>query len=139
VQYAALVFGIVFLAVGLLGFVPGVTMSLEDLRFAGHESRAMLLGIFQVSILHNMVHLFFGVVGIWLATHPRTSRAYLIWGGLVYALLWLYGLAIDLSGPANVVPVNQADNWLHLVLAVAMIALGVLLSRRRSTVPGTVE
>lgn len=61
VQLAALVTGVVFLLVGLLGFVPGVTTDYDQLQFASHDSSAMLLGVFQVSVLHNIVHLLFGV------------------------------------------------------------------------------
>jgi amino acid permease len=50
---------------------------------------------------------------------------------VIYGVLWLYGLLIGDSMPANFVPMNMADDWLHLVLAVAMIALGVLLGRDR--------
>ncbi|MDX6447554.1 MAG: hypothetical protein QOD08_17, partial [Gaiellaceae bacterium] len=67
VQSAALLAGIVFLAVGILGFVPGITTHYGDLTFAGHDSGAKLLGIFQTSILHNIVHLLFGLVGIAMA------------------------------------------------------------------------
>jgi hypothetical protein len=57
----------------------------------------------------------------------------LLGGGIVYAVLWLYGLAIDFDTAANFVPLNTADNWLHLGLAVTMVALGLLPgSRRRS-------
>ena len=98
--------------------------------FAGHESGAMLLGLFRVSVLHNLVHLAFGVAGVALARTVPGARNYLIWGGAVYAVLWLYGLLIPHDGPANFVPVNTADNWLHLVLAIGMIGLGVLLGRR---------
>jgi hypothetical protein len=52
-----------FLLVGVAGFVPGLTTSYGDLAFAGHQSGAMLLGIFQVSILHNIVHLLFAIAG----------------------------------------------------------------------------
>jgi arginine exporter protein ArgO len=128
-QKVALVFGIVFLIVGLGGFIPGLTSNIESLQFAGHESEAMLLGIFQVSILHNIVHLLFGIVGLLAARSFGGSRAYLIWGGVVYALLWLYGLFVPHDHSANFVPLNTADNWLHFVLAVAMIGLGLLLGR----------
>ena len=64
VQLAALVVGVVFLVVGVLGFVPGITSDYDSLGAAGHESHAMLLGIFQVSVLHNIVHLLFGVAGV---------------------------------------------------------------------------
>jgi arginine exporter protein ArgO len=129
VQLAATVVSAVFVLVGILGFVPGVTTNYDQLSFAGHNSGALLLGIFAVSVLHNLVHLAFGLVGLAMARTARGARNYLVFGGVVYAVLWLYGLLIDHDSGANFVPVNTADNWLHLVLAVAMIALGVLLGR----------
>ncbi|MBT2586517.1 DUF4383 domain-containing protein [Arthrobacter sp. ISL-95] len=130
IQRAAQVVGAVFLLVGVLGFIPGVTTGYDSLAFAGHDSEALLLGIFQVSILHNIVHLLFGVAGLLMARTPSQSRNYLIGGGAVYLVLWIYGLVIDQESAANFVPVNSADNWLHLILGVGMIALGVVLSRR---------
>jgi hypothetical protein len=130
VQTVAAVVGAVFLLVGVLGFIPGITSSYDQMGFAGHGSGAMLLGLFRVSVLHNLVHLAFGVVGVALARTVPGARDYLVWGGVVYAVLWLYGLLIPHDGPANFVPVNTADNWLHLVLAIGMIGLGVLLGRR---------
>jgi hypothetical protein len=137
VQLAALVVGIVFLAVGVLGFIPGITTHYDQLTFAGHHSQAALLGIFNVSILHNIVHLLFGVAGILLARTVSAARGYLIGGGIVYLVLFLYGMVIDHDSSANFVPVNTADNWLHLVLAIGMIALGVLLTRRGTAVRAT--
>ncbi|MBD1538482.1 DUF4383 domain-containing protein [Arthrobacter sp. S1_S22] len=129
IQTAALAVGAVFLLVGVLGFIPGITTNYETLGFAGHESGALLLGIFQVSILHNIVHLLFGVAGIAMARSAAQSRNYLIGGGAVYLVLWIYGLLIGKDTAANFVPVNTADDWLHFVLGVAMIGLGVALSR----------
>jgi len=120
----------VFLIVGIAGFIPGVTADYGELTFAGHHSGAMLMGIFAVSVLHNIVHLLFGIAGILFARSVTAARSYLIVGGIVYAVLWLYGLIIDRDSSMNFVPLNNADNWLHLVLAVGMIALGVLLGRR---------
>jgi hypothetical protein len=134
VQQAALLMGAVFLLVGILGFVPGVTTDYDSLEFAEHHSGAQLLGIFQVSVLHNLVHLLFGIAGVLMARTPLGARRYLIGGGVVYLALWIYGLVIDLDSKANFVPVNEADNWLHLALGVAMVALGVLLTRRRGAV-----
>ena len=133
VQLAAAVVGATFLLVGVLGFIPGITTDYDSLGAAGHESHAKLLGIFQVSILHNIVHLLFGAAGLALARTPSTARTFLIGGGVVYLVLWLYGLVIDRDSSANFVPVNTADNWLHFVLGVGMIALGVLLTRRAAT------
>jgi hypothetical protein len=129
VQSAALLAGIVFLAVGILGFVPGITTHYGDLSFAGHDSGAKLLGIFQVSILHNIVHLLFGLVGIAMARTWEGARTFLIGGGVIYLVLFGYGLLAHGDSGANFVPVNSADNVLHLALGVVMIALGYLLGR----------
>jgi hypothetical protein len=130
---AALLVGAVFLLVGLLGFVPGITSHYGDLGAAGHESTAKLLGVFQVSVLHNIVHLLFGVAGVVLSRTNDGSRAYLIGGGVIYLVLWIFGLVIDKTSDANFVPVNSADDWLHFVLGVGMIGLGVALSRNLRT------
>jgi hypothetical protein len=134
VQRASLAVGIVFIVVGILGFIPGITTNYDVLLIAGHESEALLLGIFQVSILHNLVHLLFGIAGIALARTAVGARNFLIWGGVVYLVLWLYGLFIDQDAAVNFVPLNTADNWLHLVLGLGMIVLGVTLGRRRGSV-----
>jgi hypothetical protein len=137
VRLAATVVAAVFLLVGILGFVPGITTEYDGMTFAGHESTAMLLGVFHVSILHNIVHLLFGIVGFVLARTVPGATNYLIGGGVVYAVLWIYGLVVDHDSAANFVPLNTADNWLHLFLAVGMIGLGVALRRlptdRRAT------
>ncbi|HET6287748.1 MAG TPA: DUF4383 domain-containing protein [Amycolatopsis sp.] len=125
-QLIALGVGAVFLLVGILGFIPGITTNYEQLSGAGHESGALLLGVFQVSILHNIVHLAFGVAGILLARTVSGAKAFLVGGGVIYLVLWLYGLLIDHGSAANFVPVNNADNWLHLGLAVGMLALGLI-------------
>lgn len=134
-QTAATVVAGTFLLVGVLGFIPGVTTDYDSMAFAGHDSTAQLLGIFQVSILHNIVHLLFGIAGLVLATSWRGARAYLIAGGAIYMVLLIYGLAIDHGSNANFVPVNGADNWLHLALGVGMLALGLGLGRT----PGTAD
>jgi hypothetical protein len=129
---AAKVVGAVFLLVGILGFIPGITSNYSSLSFAGHMSEAKLLGIFQVSILHNIVHILFGIAGLAMARRADSARTYLVGGGIIYLVLWIYGLVTSDQSSANFVPVNTADDWLHLVLGLGMIALGVVLSRRRA-------
>lgn len=129
VQAAAALVGMVFLLVGILGFVPGITTDYDALEVAGHESHAELLGFFQVSVLHNVVHLLFGAAGLAMARTASSAKAFLIGGGAVYLVLWLYGLLVDKASQANFVPLNTADDWLHLVLGVGMIGLGVALGR----------
>jgi hypothetical protein len=135
VRTAAQVVAAVFLLVGVLGFIPGITTGYDTMQFAGHHSEAMLLGVFKVSILHNIVHLLFGAAGFALARTAGGAKAYLVGGGAVYLVLWLYGLVIDKDSAANFVPLNTADDWLHFVLGVGMIALGLVLGKRVAADP----
>jgi hypothetical protein len=134
VQTVARLVGIVFLLVGIAGFIPGITTNLYDgLDFAGDGSEAELLGLFQVSVLHNIVHALFGV-GIFMAATPSGARTFLIGSGAIYVVLFLLGIV----GGADWVPVNDADDWLHLGLAVGLLGLGFGLTRdRHRTVAAT--
>lgn len=136
VRWAATVTAGIFLLVGILGFVPGITADYDQLGFAGHESQANLLGLFQVSVLHNIVHLLFGIVGLALARTSRGAFLFLVGGGLIYLVLWLYGLVIEPTSAANFVPLNSADNWLHLGLGLGMIGLGIVF-RPTASPPAT--
>jgi hypothetical protein len=129
----ALAVSLLFLVVGILGFVPGITTNLGDLTFAGHHTDTELVGLFQVSVLHNVVHLLFGVVGLVLARSASGAYAYLLGGGIVYLVLWIYGLVVDSNSDANFVPLNTADNWLHFVLGLGMVVLGIVLGNRRKS------
>ena len=134
VQNVARLVGAVFLLVGIAGFIPGLTTNLYDgLEFAGNDGNAELLGLFQVSILHNIVHGLFGFAGLALAATPGGARSFLVGGGAIYIVLWLLGIL----GGADWIPSNRADDWLHLVLGVGMIGIGVALTRE-NRVPSTV-
>ena len=137
VQKAAAAVGAVFLLVGVLGFIPGITSNYGQLEFAGAGSDAALLGLFQVSILHNIVHLLFGVLGLVMARSASGARSYLVFGGIIYLVLFLYGLVVGQNSAGNFVPLNTADDILHLVLGIGMIALGVVLTRGRNDVSAT--
>jgi hypothetical protein len=125
VRLAATAVAAVFLLVGILGFIPGITSDYDSMSFGGHMSGAELLGIFQVSILHNIVHLLFGVVGLALARRTPGAVNYLLGGGVIYLVLWIYGLVVSKSSDANFVPLNTADDWLHFVLGLGMLGLGI--------------
>jgi hypothetical protein len=133
IQKAALAVAAVFVLIGVLGFIPGFTTHYGDMRLAGHHSGAKLIGLFQVSVLHNLLHLGFGLAGLVLARRVAGARLFLAGGGAAYLGLWLYGFAINRETAANVVPFNEADNWLHLFLGFGMLALGLLLSNEVGT------
>ncbi|MFC4376087.1 DUF4383 domain-containing protein [Nocardia halotolerans] len=133
IQWAALAVGAIFLLVGVLGFIPGVTTDYDSFEWAGHHSDAKLFGLFAVSGLHNIVHLVFGVLGVLAAATAATARTFLIGGGVIYLVLWLYGLLVDRNSDANFIPLNDADNWLHLGLGLGMIVLGAVLPRTLKT------
>jgi hypothetical protein len=135
VQIVALLAGAAFLLVGILGFVPGITSGYSDLSFAGRHSEAHLLGLFQVSVLHNVVHLLFGVVGLAAARSVAGARGFLIGAGAIYLVLTVYGFLVGHDSPANFVPVNAADNVLHLGLGLGMLAAGLVLAKSSPRTP----
>lgn len=133
IQAFAAIMGGAFLLAGIGGFIPGVTTNYDELEFAGPESGAKLLGLFEVSILHNIVHILFAV-GLIAAARYSWSRIYLLGGGVAYLGVALYGFLVDHESDANFLPVNDADNLLHVGLSLAMIALGIIgvrMSRAR--------
>jgi hypothetical protein len=126
VQDAARLVGIVFLVVGVAGFVPGLTTNLFDgLEFAGSDGTAELLGRFDVSVLHNMVHGLFGLAGLALAGTAGGARMYLLGGGALYLALSVLGAV----GGGDWLPTDRADDSLHLALGVGMVAAGLAVSR----------
>ncbi len=128
--------GLTFLLTGVAGFIPGVTAMYDQLELYGTDSKAELLDLFRVSILHNIVHLLFAV-GLLAAARASSAKAYLLGGGVVYLGVVAYGFLVDEESEANFLPLNDADNLLHLGLGLGMILLGLIGlaadRRRRST------
>jgi Domain of unknown function (DUF4383) len=136
-QTLSMVFGIAFLGAGILGFIPGITTNYDELKFAGNESAAELLGIFQVSILHNIVHLLFGVAGLAFARTVEGAKTYLLGSGIIYVVLFLYGVLVSSGSDANFVPANSADDLLHLALAIGLLASWYVSRGERGMAPAT--
>lgn len=113
-QYLALAIGAVYVLVGIVGFlVTGFS------GFAEAEGD-LLLGIFEVNPLHNIVHLLIGAAGIMLWQPLSRARVYGWLLGVGYGATFVYGLFVANSDePANFLALNQADNWLHAISAVA--------------------
>jgi hypothetical protein len=119
-QSVALLGGVVLIALGVLGFIPGVTSNEGTIAFAGHGSGAKLIGDFQVSILLDLAYIVIGAAGVGLARTIDGARRYLPGGGAFFLVLWALGVA----SAGTWIPVNAADDWLHLGLGVASIGLG---------------
>jgi hypothetical protein len=131
VRSAATAVGAILLLIGVLGFVPAATTHGDQLQLAGYESGAKLFGVFQVSVLHNVVHVLFGLAGLAMSRTVLGARTFLLGGGAIYLAVWLYGTSIGHRGGASVPP-NSAADWLHLGLGVAMIVLGLTAPRGRA-------
>jgi len=145
----ALVFGVVFTAVGILGFVPGITQMHTDHQaeglVVGGPGHGLLLGLFHVNLLHNLFHLAFGVLGLAMSRTFDGSRNYLRLVAITYGLLTVMGL---LPRPFNttfgLVPIGGHDVWLHALLAIGAAIAGFFMTRRGDlsgdpigTTPGT--
>lgn len=114
---AAMVVGAVFLLIGILGFVPGVTVDSDGVK--------KLLGIFQVDAVHNLVHIVSGLAALAASQRVDWSRLFFQAMGVVYALVTVVGFMVGDGGSVlGLFHVNVADNLLHLVLAAAFLYLG---------------
>lgn len=114
VKNLATAFGVVFLVIGVLGFVPTLVPD------------GKLLGIFQVNAFHNIVHILSGAVALFAGmTSVDYSKLYFKVFGVVYALVTVLGFLTG-NGLLGLLPVNTADNLLHLVIAAAALYLGFM-------------
>lgn len=115
---AALVWGIVFLIVGVAGFIPGLT-STDDMGMK------VLLGLFMVNGIHNAVHLLTGAASVLSSKTEKWSRLYFQLFGVVYGLVTILGFIVG-SGHyvLGIIPVNTADNFLHLGITLVTLYLG---------------
>jgi hypothetical protein len=111
IQKWSKVFGVVFLLVGILGFVPGITTD-------GH-----LLGIFEVDTVHNIIHLLTGIIALAVAGSASKARGFFKIFGVVYAVVAVVGI-LHGSSVLGLIGVNMADNILHVVLAIVILAIG---------------
>ena len=114
-----MVVGAVFLLLGVLGFVPGVTTT-DD---SGMQT---LFGLFMVDWVHNSVHILTGVLALLAASSDMYAKWFLWVFGAVYALVALLGF-MDGSTILGLFPVNMADNWLHVVFAVVLLGIGFMV------------
>jgi hypothetical protein len=102
-------------------FILGVVLTLVGI--AGFFSGEMLL-IFQVDVIHNVIHLLSGVVALWAASSGHSySRMYLMLFGLVYGLVTVLGFTMD-GNILGLFHANLEDNYLHLGIAAVSLIVG---------------
>jgi hypothetical protein len=121
---AAFTFGAVFAVIGLLGFT--VSGGHDPVGHRGGH----LLGLFQVNVLHNLVHLALGTLMIFAAvTGTRPAAVSNVLVGAVYLAIGAIGGFVT-GTSLNVLALNGADHALHLVLGAVLLAIGWLADRR---------
>jgi hypothetical protein len=119
-----ILFGVVFVTVGLLGFVPGVT----------HGEH--LLGIFHVNAAHNVVHILSGIAALIcgsIGTHA--ARMYFRVFGLIYGLVAVLGFVSGDRPILGIISNNMADTWLHVAIAAVSLLLGFAVKEAPDRVP----
>ena len=130
-RYFSLVLGIIFLLIGIAGFVPGLLQTPEpaaDVEVT--QSFGRLMGLFPVNALHNLVHIIFGIWGIAAYRSYTGARGYSKAVAIIYAVLAVMGLIPGLNTTFGLIPLYGHDIWLHAVIAIAAAYFGFVASDR---------
>ncbi len=118
-QIYALAFGATLLLVGIIGFF--VNSSFDT----GGAIQGDDLIVFEVNGWHNIVHIASGLIGLLLWRRAPSARAYALGFGAVYGVVTIWGF-VDGNNVLGLIPVNTADNFLHLAIAAAGIIAGLV-------------
>jgi hypothetical protein len=121
-QWVALVTSVVFVAVGVAGFIA---TGFDD--FAAHDTGEKVL-IFEVNPVHNLVHLVLGLVGLALVWRLRGALTFGLLVAIGYGAAFVYGL-FAIGNDWDFLSLNWEDNWLHLGLAAVGLAIAGLAVR----------
>ncbi|UEM23877.1 DUF4383 domain-containing protein [Skermanella mucosa] len=127
-RYFSLVLGIVFLLVGVAGFIPGLMhMPEQAADVEVTENFGRLFGLFPVNILHNIVHIIFGIWGIAAYRNYGGARVYSRAVAVIYAVLAVMGFIPGLNTTFGLIPLYGNDIWLHAVIAIAAAYFGFMV------------
>jgi hypothetical protein len=113
----AMIYGIAFLVVGVAGFIPGVTTPHTHPEITAGTGLGLLFGLFPVNLLHNIVHVLFGIWGVFAARTLGAARMYFRAVAIIYLVLGIMGVIPGLRTTFGLIPLYGHDVWLHLLLA----------------------
>jgi hypothetical protein len=120
-KFIAVVYGVIFLLIGLFGFIPGIT------------TRHNLFGIFHVNGWLNVMHLLTGIIGFWVGlTSSRASQMYFQVFGVIYAAVAILGFFYGRMHILGFLASNAADSWLHLIIGILSLYLGFSAKVRKT-------
>jgi len=124
----ALVFGVLFLLIGIAGFIPQLVpgMHPEHPALTLDANAGQLLGLFPVNLLHNIVHILFGLWGLAVSGSVGGARLYGRGVAIVYLVLTIAGFVPALQTGFGLVPLWGNDIWLHALLALIAAYFGWL-------------
>ena len=132
-QTFARIYGVVFLIVGVGGFIPGLTQPHSHPNLTVEAGSGMELGLFPVNVLHNIVHILFGVWGLIAARSFDAARMYARVVAIAYGVLTVMGLIPATNTTFGLVPIYGHDVWLHAVLAGVAAYFGFVQREGRAT------
>ncbi len=115
----AKVFGIIFIVIGILGFIPGITM------------HSYLFGVFHVNAAHNILHLATGLIAYWTSrTSMKASQMFFQIFGIIYIVIALLGFGYGSRDILGFLASNRADTWLRLFVGLIFLYCGFLYKRK---------
>jgi len=125
-RYFALIAGIVYLLVGIVGFIPGLTTApmSGSPALSVDASYGYVFGLFPVNILHNLVHLLIGLWGVLAYGSFGAARGFSRSLAIIYGILTIMGLIPGLDTVFGLVPLFGNDIWLHALTAIIAAYFG---------------
>jgi hypothetical protein len=128
VQTFALIAGLLFVLIGVAGFVPGLVTrhTAVEHQLTIEQGTGDLFGLFAVNVVHNIVHIAFGVWGLLVSRNIDAAVVYARTVAIIYALLVFMGLVPQLNTAFGVVPLHGNDIWLHGLIAAVVAYFGFL-------------
>ena len=116
----AIIYGIVFVAIGVMGFLPHFTQ------------KGMLVGILQVNVMLNVIHLATGIIALWVGFSTASAcRIFFQVFGIIYLLASFLGFYYGDQMMLGMIANNAADSWAHLLIALVTLYFGFGIKTRK--------